>query len=266
MIKIITGFSNAGGSTVAFVNLTNALNKAGVDCILYGPHQWHLDKCRADTMANVRLEEDDSLIIHFFQTNWVQKPPIKGKFIYSCHEKDVAPISSINYKIYDSIHFVSRPQMEWHNVDHPSFILPNVVDNLSKSTYKGEKVGAVVGSIDRNKQTDVSIQRALDDGMKKVLLFGNISDRDYYNEIMEKPEFLDKRIIYMGHCDNKQEIYDSVSDVYLSSLSETWSFIPKECELTGVNFHGTEAIKNNFEQNMTNDEIVEVWKKELNIA
>ena len=268
MIKIISGWGNCGGSTVAFINLTNALNKRGIETVFYTPHQWPLDKCKADTMANVTLREDDSLIIHFFKTNWAYRPPTKGKVIYSCHEKDICPMSNLNYKIFDKIHFVSRPQKEWHNIDHPSFILPNIVNELkpSKAVINGfDRVGGIIGSIDRNKQTNLSIERAIEDGMKKILLFGNISDLTYYNEILAEEKFKDKRIIHMGHEDDKQKMYDSITDVYLSSKSETWSFIPKECDLTGVCFHGTDAIKDNFEQNMTNDEIVKHWCKELKI-
>ena len=39
MIKIITGWSNRGGSTFAFINLTNKLNEYGYETILYGPHE-----------------------------------------------------------------------------------------------------------------------------------------------------------------------------------------------------------------------------------
>lgn len=264
MIKIISGWGNAGGSTVAFINLTNALNKSGIETVFYTPHSWHLDKCKADTMVNISLKEDDNLIVHFFNTNWACRPPIKGKVIYSCHEKDIAPIRNMNYKLFDKIHFVSRPQKEWHNVDHPSFILPNVIDSLEQSTCTDKKVAGIIGSIDRNKQTHISIQRALDDGMKYIRLFGKITDQQYFEENVRK-YMSDDRVVPPMYMDNKQEMYNMVSDVYLSSKSETWSYLKPECDMTGVKFHGTEAIKDNFEQNMTNEEIVEAWKKELNI-
>lgn len=263
MIKIITGHSHTGGSTVAFINLTNALNKKGIDCIMYGRHQWHLDKCRSDVIQNVSLEEDDHLIIHFFQTNWNEKPPMNGKLIYSCHEKDIGPVRNLNYKIFDKIHYVSKPQMEWHNVEHPSFVVPNVIDTLHKSTCKDKKIGGIIGSIDRNKQVHVSIQRALDDGMKKILLFGNITDQQYYNEIVE--QFKDKPIIFKGHIDNKQEVYNSITDVYHSSVSECLSCVKKECMSIGMNFHGNESTDNDGYFNISTDEIIDVWKKELGI-
>jgi len=263
-IKIITGFSNAGGSTVAFINLTNALNKSGVDCILYGPHQYHLDKCRADTMLNVRLEEDDSLIIHFFKTHWESRPTIKGKLIYSCHEKDIAPMNTINYKIFDKIHFVSENQFKWHNINYPHFILPNVLDELKDEPKDMFPTAGIIGSIDRNKQTHISIKRALDENFPFIYLFGKITDQQYYEDEV-KPLIDGYTVQPPMYIEDKQKMYNMVSDVFLSSLSETWSYIVKECELTGTTFHGTEVTKGNFEQNMTNDEIVESWKQELNI-
>lgn len=260
MIKIITGFSQGGGSTVAFINLTNEFNKYGVPCTLYGRHNWHLGRCKSGTMADMKLNEDDNIIIHFFEPNWSIKPPIKGNLIYSCHEKDIRPIKSFNYTIYDKIHYVSKPQMEWHNVKHPYFILPNIVDKLEHSKCTDKKIGAVIGSIDRNKQVDISIKRAVEDGMNKILLFGNVSDGVYYKEIMSKYGSI---ISYKGHVDDKQKIYNQITDVYHSSLSETFGLIEKECEMTGVVYHGSEATKNNFDLNMTNEEIIEAWKKEF---
>jgi len=60
----------------------------------YGAHSWHLDKCKSGLISDLNLEESDDLILHFWNPNWDSKPPIKGKLIYSCHEKDVRPIKS----------------------------------------------------------------------------------------------------------------------------------------------------------------------------
>lgn len=52
MVKILSGWSNKGGSTFAFINLTNELNKNGIDTTFYGPHNWHLDKCKSGLLDN----------------------------------------------------------------------------------------------------------------------------------------------------------------------------------------------------------------------
>jgi hypothetical protein len=56
-IKILTGFSDKGGSTNAFVNLTNEFNKLGYDCTLYGPHSWHLVKCQSKLSNELDFKE-----------------------------------------------------------------------------------------------------------------------------------------------------------------------------------------------------------------
>jgi hypothetical protein len=262
-IKILSGWTLAGGSTTAFINLTNAFNDKNIDCTFYGIHNWHLNKCKSGLLQDMKLEEDDHLIIHYFNTNWIQRPPIKGKFIYSCHEKDICPIKNIPYTIYDKIHYVSNPQRKWHNVNHPYFVLPNVVEELKPSACKEEKIAGIVGSIDRNKQTHISIMRALKDGMKKIYLFGKITDMQYYEQKV-KP-LIKNNVTFRDYLDDKQGMYNEITDVYLSSLSETWSYLPSECKMTGINFHGTKALEGNFEIEMTNEEIIKTWRKELEI-
>ena len=47
MIKIFSPWTNPGGSTEAYIDLCNLFNNAGFDCIFYGPHDYHLDKCKS---------------------------------------------------------------------------------------------------------------------------------------------------------------------------------------------------------------------------
>lgn len=265
MIKIITGWSNAGGSTTAFINLTKELNKRDIQCKLFGPHQWHLDKCNSGSLQDINLSTDDVLILHFFNTPWTIKPPIKGKLIYSCHEKEIKPITSFNYKIYDKIHYVSKPQKEWHKVDHPHFILPNVVEELKVSEKEVSCIAGIIGSIDENKQTHKSIERALSDKMERIYLYGNITDTYYYHTKVKPLIDDNSNIIHKGYVEDTQNIYNEISDVYLSSISETWSYIKKECDMTGKIFHGTDAVRDNFNNEMTNDEIINKWKEVLEI-
>jgi hypothetical protein len=55
MIKIITAHSTYGGSTTAFINLTNLFNNNGIECKLYGPHDWHLNKCNSENLIRLKL-------------------------------------------------------------------------------------------------------------------------------------------------------------------------------------------------------------------
>ena len=74
-IKIASGWSNRGGSTVALIKLTNHLNQSGYDTTFYGPHDWHLPQCKSDKIQNLKVESRDILITHFLNLN--QRPPAK---------------------------------------------------------------------------------------------------------------------------------------------------------------------------------------------
>lgn len=262
MIKIISGWSNPGGSTTAFVNLTNALNYFGYDTTFYGPHEYHLSKCKCDMLNNFTPRKDDSVIVHFLNPS---KLNVK-KQILSCHETDVFPLNCRDLSMYSKIHYVSRWQQEWHKVSKSYFILPNILEDLKPNTKPKQKIGGVIGSIDKNKQTHLCIQNALHDGCEKVLLFGTVNDVDYYNTWVKN--YIDDKMNYgnvelVGHVEDKQKMYDSVTDVYQYSIRETWSYVKGECQLTNTKYHSNEST-NHFWK-LDNKEIVERWIKELGI-
>jgi len=261
MIRIISGWSNPGGSTTAFINLTNALNEVGYETIFCGPHNWHLNKCRAEQTVpgtKLKIHKDDSLIIHFMNKFQV-RPPVK-KFILSSHEQDILPIKNLNYKIFDKIHFVSTHQKEYHDVDHPHFILPNILDDLKPGNKPNSKVGGIIGSIDGNKRVHQSIRNALKDGCEKVLIFGNISDPWYWQNKV-KCLIDGSKVVYCGYVDDKQKIYNMITDVYHSSKLETWGYIKGECKLTNTNYHGNNSTNGYWE--MDKEKIIDSWTKEL---
>jgi len=260
MIRVLTGWSNRGGSTTAFINLVNLFNKNGIEAKLYGPHSWHLDKCNSDSLDKFQSSDKDTIIVHFLKIN-----ELNFKFknlILSSHEHEIFPIQNINYKLFDKIHYVSQHQKEWHNVDHPNFIIPNVVEDLNGSIpKKDKKIGGVIGSIDKNKQTHVSIQKALEDNCESVLVYGQITDNNYFNELV-KPLIDDKKVIFEGYCNNKQYMWNSITDVYHYSKMETWGYIKAEALKTGTVFHGNGSIKDDIEI-WDNDKIIEHWLGEL---
>ena len=263
MIKILSGWSNKGGSTFAFINLTNELNKNGIDCTFYGPHQWHLDKCKSGLLdGNFKLEKDDTIIVHFL--NLGTRPDVK-KVILSCHEKNLFEVGGIK-QFWDEVVFLNEKHRNYHENYKGKY---QIIANLREPLLKNEKsettkgLAGVVGSIDINKQTHISIQRALSDGISKVYLFGNVTDQNYY-ETEVKPLIDNDKVIEYGFISDKQKMYDMVEFVYLSSKSEVASLVKDECESTGTIFKGNFATDhdNTF---ITNQDIVDKWRKILNV-
>jgi hypothetical protein len=259
VFHIISGWSNPGGSTTAFINLTNALNNVGIETKFWGLHKYHLNKCNSEIIYHNKLNfnKNDTAAVHYIKIK--ERLPVR-KMILSSHEQNMFPIKNISYKLYDKIHYVSEHQRQYHNVDHPYFICGNILDNLKINPKPTEKIGAVIGSIDANKQVHVSINRALNDGCEKVFVFGKITDPVYYNTFV-KILIDNKKIIRIDFENDKQKMYDSVTDVYQDSIMETWGYVKAECIATGTNFHGSSATDGLIIQ--PNQEILDVWAEEI---
>ena len=249
-IKLISGWSNPGGGTIAHLALTNLLNKNGFDCTFYGSHEWHLDKCKGALLKDIIIEPQDIIISHFLQVS----PDVEyKKHILYCHEKDLFPLQKINLAQYDLIAFVSNAQKQWHSVNHPSVIIPPAVDKLSWTNPKNNTAG-VIGSIDKNKQVHLSIERALKEGYKRVLLFGDITDLPYFNESVNSFVKSGKAIL-AGHEDDREKMYNQVSEIYHTSLSETFGLVEAECRLAGIPFNGP----SNGQDILHEKEILDRW-------
>lgn len=259
MIKILSGWGDIGGSTTAFINLVNLFNNNGIDTTFYTSHLWHYDMCKSDSIYNFKSNINDIVIIHVL--NPPSKPSCK-KCILSSHEHEIFPIKNTNYKMYDKIHYVSEHQKNWHGVDYPSFVIPNVISKLNINNKPDIKIGGVIGSIDENKQTHISIQKALEDKCDKIYIYGTISDMNYYKVYVEP--FIDNiKVVYSGYCNNKQYMWDSITDVYHYSKRETYGYIYIEALNTNTIFHGSGSV---HDIEIWNDEkILNSWKKELEI-
>jgi len=254
-VNLVSGYSNCGGSTIHHIALTNLLNENGIECTFYGPHEWHLDKCKGDLIKNAALGPEDILISHFVNisagVSW-------KKHILSCHETNLFPLKKLNLSKYDVIHFVSNSQKKWHSVNHPSAIIPNIVQKVSW-TNPNNKVAGVIGSIDIHKQPHLSIQRALKDGFVKVLLFGEITDFPYFNQHVSR-YVEDGDAVLMGHEEDRETMYGLISVIYHTSIRETYGLVEAECKLAGIPFNGPA----NDPEILEKEEILERWKKLLN--
>jgi hypothetical protein len=216
-----------------------------------------MGKCKSGMLQNLSYEKDDIVISHFLDIT--ERPPVK-KHILSLHEKELFPLKNRPIFVYDKIHYLNHQQRLWHGVKAPFFICQNVVQEIDCLPSPEKGVAGIIGTINSNKQTHISIDRALADGMDNVLLFGNIGDKDYFEkEII--PRLCDK-VKYAGFTTNKALLYSLISDVYLSSLSENASLVADECKMLDKKFHGNSNITVKADV-MNNNQIFDCWFKEL---
>ena len=264
-IKIASGWSNPGGSTVANINLTNLLNKKGHDCTFYGPHDWHLDKCKSASVDDFIVNETDKILLHFM--NFEDGVPfVADKIVLTCHETDLFPLKEMNLQGFDFIHFVSNSQMEWHDIDHHSVVIPNVLDDLSKRVFKSPRNAAgIIGSIDRHKRTDVAIRQALTQmPLAKIKVFGDVTDGEYFDEAIQPLLDAHPGVQMMGHVDDKQDMYNQLDMVFHASKRETFNYIKAECSLVGIPYCGVSEANADVEY-LTSDSVLELWEEALEL-
>jgi len=255
-VRLLSGWSNPGGSTHHHISLTNLLNSKGVECTFYGPHDYHLDKCKGERIENIQVDPEDTLISHFLA---VPNEKAWAKHILSLHETNLFPVAQYNLDMYDTVQYVSETQKLWHGVDHPSVIIPPLVEQVEWKNPENNRAG-VIGSIDGHKRPHLAVQAALDDGYDKVFLFGDVNDLDYFNE--ELASYLNKGlVVMMGHETDRKALYGKIEAVYHSSLRETYGLVEAECRLAGIPFRG----ESNNQPILTEDEIWERWKSCLEI-
>lgn len=229
-----------------------------MDCTFYGPHPYHLGRCKSQTVENCAVnEENEILLVHFF--NIPHRPEKSKKVILSCHEKEIFPVKKIK-SFWDEIVYVSNSQMFWQGV--PGTVIPNVITPIQRNREdKSTNIAGIIGTIDRNKNTHISIQRALADNCDKVILFGIVTDNVYWEQDVK--HLIDgNKVIFKGYVDNRDEMYSSIDVVYQSSDSECASLTSQECKSAGIEFRGNKNIEE-VTTLVSNSDILEKWKKVL---
>lgn len=234
------------------------MNKNGIECKLYGPHDWHLGKCNSGLLNSVDINQNDTVVVHYLTIH--DRLPC-NKMILSVHEyTKIFNINTLNLNMFDVIQCVSDKVRIEQQINQKYSIISNVMDELVPNKKTNKNIAGIVGTIHPIKNVHVSLQRALDDGMRKIFIFGNIGDTPYYNaKIVPYLKAYPNRIFHVGYNENKQQMYDCITDVYHSSEFETWGYIKAECELTNTKYHGND--KTDGVLYMTNDEILEEWRK-----
>ena len=147
---------------------------------------------------------------------------------------------------------------------YPTFVAPNFSGELNKSERKPMKVGGVIGSVKKSNDTVTAIENAFLDGMEQVIIFGSVKDPEYYYEkIAPLTTKYRDRIKYAGFIDDRQKMYDAVSDVY-SAINKPWSAVGHECAMTHTRFHAPGC--SDAKGRMSKDQIFEIWRKELSLV
>jgi hypothetical protein len=294
MIKIVSAYSYPIGPTLALVELCNLFNADACECTLYGPDNWHLDKCRSALLAEFLPANGDIVILHglylssqsdlnklpeFFattkQSRWLHRlrnlmagftanfrKPDNFRIITTFHGYDDRrnSRSAINY--CHKIHYACTEQLKNNRFQPISFVCPNPFARLKPSPGKPDKVAGIIGSIRKENNTASSIEKALNHGMETVIIYGYLQDPIYYYKKIEPlTRKYPGKIKFAGFIDNKQNMYDSISDVYCS-INKPWSVVRQECNLTNTRFHGQYHYE---DKSMTNDQILTIWKNELGL-
>lgn len=297
MIKIISGCSYPAGDILALVNLCNEFNSRGVACVFYGPDNWHVDKCKSGTLEEFSPEIDDIIIVNdvplwspggLAHVNPLVKRNRRKQFLATLQEiskKYLPAKSSSNYKLlltcqgggahpsiffrlsrFHKIHFTApsgNALKRLFRMAYPTFIAPNFSNALNKSVHKPVKTGGVIGSIKKSNNTAAAIEHAFQDGMEKIIIYGSIKDPQYYyDKIVPLTMKYHGKIKYAGFMDDRQKMYDAVSDVY-SAANKPWSVVSHECAMTNTRFHAPGW--SDTEGRISNDQIFEIWKKELSL-
>lgn len=251
-VKVLTGFSGPGGSTVALATLVNLFNENGIDSCLYGPSYWDGISCKFGNLGQqIKVDPDDVVVYHFLPIR--NRLPCK-KQILSCHETVVFPIKQLQGLVYDKVHFVSEFQKFYQGVE--GTIIPNPIRKFTK-TKKDFKVAGIIGSLDPNKRVEDSILRAKADGFTDIRLYGNLTDPAYFQA--KVLPLLSDQVTYRGVASDMDQVYSQISHVYHSPLLETFNLIKPECIAAGVEYNGNEGNDTKAEY-WDNQRILEKWK------
>lgn len=263
MIKLVSSWTNPGGSTVALIDLCNLFNKHGMHAVLHGTADFPTGKCKYKKIKSIddlNISYTDKVIIH----NIIPQSRLPaGKVILSMHEKHSLPIAnelaSGKKFNFDKIHFITEEQRKWHCIfPDESFVIGNYI-NLGFTLDGKHPTGCagVIGTIEPRKRTFESVQKAILDGYNKVILFGT-GNETYINTIMTA---FRGKVDYRGYEKDKKTIYSSIDKVYHLSRWEIACLVQGECKILGIPFEGSEFCPDY--PIWSENEVISAWKEQL---
>jgi hypothetical protein len=289
MVKFILGGHCQNGSSLFLISLCAKLTEKGFDCCLYSAERWSHNIFPSKGLEEFRLERGDTLIfseVYFYSLkdfsnltlainankrnrilrfffSLIQQVLITRhrlfhadhKLIYSCSKPNLVDLLHGIF-LYNKIHSRCSADLAARCKIKKIFYLPPFTSDLCQSRTKPQNIAGVIGSIKQENKISLSIQRALSDGMEKVIVFGSMEDpRYFYQEIIPLAEKHGGRVKYAGFLNNKQSMYDSFSHIYRSA-EEPWSPVFYEAKLTGTHYRGPDVCQHT---SLNEEQICSMW-------
>lgn len=297
MIHFYSSHTSFGGSTLILSSVVRLLNEAGVPVLFHGTDPWFESLSpynKADGFP--KLKPDDIFVCHLLAL--LERPNVK-KSIYVTHEETWA-FRVANFKCQkcgtagvhkhragSSLPAVCRPcakrtaeftglvtfdHVVFSSIAHekksrslqtnwgPSSIIPNPVEVDFVWQPPTEPVAGIIGTVEPRKAPHISIQKAQDAGFKKILLYGNKAPA-YFDEYVAP--LLNEDVRYMGLADDREAMYNSISEVFHYSTQEQALMVLGECKKLGIPFHGSDDV---HDWDLYSDEhIVTAWRNLLEV-
>jgi len=255
VVNIYSAIGCEGGSTAFFRDLTNKLNENGYDATFFSPQKQTC--CKSEVMSDrINLNQEDNIVISHMLP--VMSRVHAKKLILSTHEMEMGEIKEY-YHDFDLIHYVSDHQKEWHNIDHPSVVIPPFVDKLEPNYVEGRNTAGIIGHLHKHKQIHLAVEMALKDKCDQVLIFGGMGSYTYFNKHIW-PLLDGEKVRYCGPQYNKQKMMDSFDVLYSASKSETYSLVISESMFAGKKIvvpDGCEYLDCRREFN--DDKLIDEW-------
>ena len=258
-VKFFTGWSREGGSTLHHIWLVNKLNEMGHDATLWGPHPWHTAHCPGGLIPHAQVFQNDTCVAHYVNVASVAKArPLH--LVASCHESPMLnPLKDQDLSEVDGVHFVGAGQKTAHDLSIESTIIPPAVASVDWNGGPGTGTAGVIGSIDSNKHPAQAIRTALENGARRVLLYGRLNDVEYYKAHV-LPFIVEGVAEHRQHA-SREEVYNSVDMVCSASRSETFGMVEAECKKAGIPFYGA-----SYAPQVEDDEVIlQKWVELLNL-
>ncbi|EKE03237.1 MAG: hypothetical protein ACD_20C00228G0003 [uncultured bacterium] len=266
MIKIIVD-SDSLEVVENYINLCNLLNQNNYECTIYGLTKTDSERCKSSHISMFSPQKNDTIILDNISVKSVNdvynlarilNPPVyslkKNKLKYKI--KRWIKIQKEKLKI---VFELPKPK----NFDLITNLSAPIVDIYGQNLEKTAKIAGVLTVIKPDGQIEVSIKKAIDDGMEKVLLFGRIGDPVYYHDkISPILKTYHGKVQYCGYPDCREKIYSQISHVYDFSKNRNLPYL--EMEFTNNNValcsnHLLTYVKK------TEDEIIETLSKKFNL-